>query len=98
MYAAVIHLRNRAQALDELADHLSHRVADIGWQGFAAHAMRSRADDAVRNLRRCGQLHHEAAEALERHRRAALANPVGHIAHDAMSLASGAAAVLGDLL
>ena len=98
VYAATIDLRNRARALDEIADRLAHRAEAIGWQGYAAEAMRRRARDAVTELRRCAGLHDDAAEALERHRRAALANPVGQVAHGLMSVANDMVNTIGDLL
>lgn len=98
MYATISHLQGRARALEATADHLSRRVTSIGWQGAAAEAMRSRAGAAVSELRRCAQLHDEAARALEHHRRAALANPAGHLAHDAVGLAHGLVSAVGGLL
>ena len=98
MYATITQLRERARARDATADHLTHRVGSIGWQGAAAEAMRSRAGAAVSELRRCARLHDEAAAALDHHRRAALANPVGHVAHDVIGLAHGLASAVGGLL
>lgn len=98
MYAAITHLRNRAQALEDTADHLSHRVNSIAWQGFAADAMRRRADAAIVELRRCAHLHMDAASALDRHRQSALANPVGHAAHDLVDAVEGLASAIGGAL
>ena len=98
MYATITDLKNRARALDDTADHITHRVGTIAWEGFAANAMRHRAGGAVADLRRCARLHEEAAAALERHRQAALANPVGHLAHDALGAVNGMVTAIGDLL
>lgn len=98
VYAAITDLRTRARALDDTADRLSHRVGSIAWEGCAAEAMRSRAGSAVADLKRCARLHDEAAAALDRHRQAALANPVGHLAHGAAVAVDGLMSVVGGLL
>jgi hypothetical protein len=98
VYATITDLRSRARALDDTADRLSHCVSSIGWQGAAAEAMRSRAATAVSDLRRCARLHDEAAAALDHHRRAALANPVGHLAQGAVGLTHGLVSAAGGLL
>ncbi|HZP15852.1 MAG TPA: hypothetical protein VFA96_08540 [Nocardioides sp.] len=98
MYAAITDLRNRARALDDTADHLAHRISSMGWQGAAADAMRSRAAAAVSELRRCAHLHDAAATALDHHRRAALATPVGHAVEEAVGLARGVMSAVGGLL
>lgn len=98
VYAAITDLRNRARALDDTADRLSRRVESIEWQGCAAEAMRGRAGSAVADLKRCARLHDEAAAALDRHRRAALANPVGRVAHEAVVAVDGLMSAVGGLL
>lgn len=98
MYAAITDLRNRARALDDIADRLAHRVGTIAWQGAAATAMRDRAGRAVADLRRCSRLHDEAAAALDRHRQAALANPAGRLAHGAVRSIDGLVSAVGGLL
>jgi hypothetical protein len=84
VYAAIVDLRSRARALDDTAGRLAARIGSVGWEGVAASAMRSRAHDALAELKRCASLHDEAAAALERHRQAALANPVGGVIQGAI--------------
>lgn len=98
MYTAITDLRKRARDLDDTAARLAHRVGTIAWQGVAAQAMRDRAGSAVADLRRCARLHDEAAAALDRHRRAALANPVGQLAHEAAGAIDGLVSAVGGLL
>lgn len=98
MYAAITDLRNRARALDDIAERLTHRVGTVAWHGFAAEAMRRRAADALGDLRRCARLHDEAAACLERHRQAALANPAGQLAHEAVAVLDDLTAAVGRLL
>lgn len=98
MYATITDLKSRARALDDTADQVAHRINAIGWQGAASEAMRRRAGAAVSELRRCARLHDEAAAALEHHRRAALANPVGHLAQDVVGATGGLVSAMGSLL
>ncbi|BBH17653.1 hypothetical protein Back2_19400 [Nocardioides baekrokdamisoli] len=98
MYATITDLRDRARALEDSADRLAHRVGTIAWQGTAADAMRRRAGTAIAELRRCARLHDDAAAVLERHHQAALMNPVGHMADEAVGAVDGLASLVGGLL
>lgn len=98
MYATINDLRMRALALDEAAAHLAHRVSAISWQGFAADAMRRRASRAIAELSECARRHREAADAIDRHRRAALTHPVGQLAHAAIGTIDELGSAVGHLL
>jgi uncharacterized protein YukE len=64
-------LRDRAEEIRGQADRLAARAEAVAWAGHAADTMRVRARAGAGGLRRTAALHDEAAQALERHARAA---------------------------
>lgn len=98
MDRTITDLRMRARALDEAADHLTRRINTIAWHGFAADAMRHRAAGAIAELRESSRRHAAAADAVDRHRRAALANPAGQLAYTALGMVEDLGSAVGHLL
>ncbi|MDN4171989.1 hypothetical protein QWY28_03445 [Nocardioides sp. SOB77] len=65
--ALAARLREQAAEVAAEADRLARLAEATGWTGLAADAMRDRAHDGARALRRTAGLHEDAAEALDRH-------------------------------
>ncbi|MBC9734257.1 hypothetical protein [Nocardioides marmotae] len=65
--ALATRLREQGAEVAAEAERLVRLAEATGWTGRAADAMRERAHDGARGLRRTAGLHEDAAEALDRH-------------------------------
>lgn len=63
-------LREQAEELRLIADHLSARVDALAWNGRAAESMRRRVQDRTTHLRAAARDHDGAADAVGVHARA----------------------------
>lgn len=81
--------RARAEEVRDEAVRLADSAADVPWEGLAADAMRTRAEQHTDGLRRTASLHDAAAAALTLH--------AGEVDH-AVSLLGSVANAAEDLL